>query len=69
MNNTTKEYNVGERLTSLGYSVSTLRIVKKLAAEFKDTNDLQALKEALKEIEYQANDALTFDKNNGGIEK
>jgi hypothetical protein len=69
MTNTNKQYNVGERLTSLGYAVSTLRIIKKLAVEFKDTNDLQTLKEALKEIEYQAEDALGFDKQNGGIEK
>jgi hypothetical protein len=69
MKNTTTQYSIAQRLTSLGYSVATLRTIKKIAGEFKEWDDLQTLKEALKEIEHHAEDALTFDKNNGGIEK
>jgi hypothetical protein len=55
-----------DRLISLGYSVATLRTIKKLAGEFKDWNDLQTLKEALKEIEHHAEEAISFDKEHGG---
>jgi Holliday junction resolvasome RuvABC DNA-binding subunit len=55
-----------DRLVSLGYAVATIEAIKKIANEFKDSKDAEALKDALKEIEWQCDYAIAFDKEHGG---